>query len=300
MRVILVGIAILRLNTFMAWQKVAVRVPATTANLGPGFDSLGVALRLHNTVILRPGVQTQLPPMFSTTAKTFFGACKARPFPFSVEIQGNVPISRGLGSSVTVRLGILAGLNQLANCPLSPEQVLSLVVEMEGHPDNAVPAFYGGFAACASGKFLNVPVSPKLKFITLIPDLMLQTSAARKVLPKKVSLADAVCNLQHSSVITAAFCARQYSALSGLFNDRLHQPYRAKLIPGFEAILDSAEKAGALGSFLSGSGSTLMAITLQNPEKVRNAMLRTASKHLPGCTARILTADNNGLQIKAS
>lgn len=238
--------------------------------------------------------------MFSTTAKTFFSAAKKKPFPFSVEIHGNVPISRGLGSSVTVRLGILAGLNQLAECPLSPEQVLSLVVEMEGHPDNAVPAFYGGFAACTSAKFLNVPISSKLKFIALIPDLMLQTSAARKVLPKKVSLADAVCNLQHSSVITAAFCAKQYEALSGLFNDRLHQPYRAKLIPGFEPILSAAEKAGALGSYLSGSGSTLMAVTLKNPEKIRAAMLRTAAKYLPGCQAHILTADNTGLQIKAT
>lgn len=288
------------LNTFMDWHKVAVRVPATTANLGPGFDSLGVALRLHNTVTLRPGVQTHLPPMFAATAKTFFAASKKKAFPFSVEITGDVPISRGLGSSVTVRLGILAGLNQLANSPLSPEQVLALVVEMEGHPDNAVPAFYGGFAACASGKFLNVPVSPKLKFVTLIPDMMMETSAARRVLPKKVSLADAVVNLQHSSVITAAFCSKHYEALSGLFNDRLHQPYRAKLIPGFKEILSAAEKAGALGSFLSGSGSTLMALTLKNADAVAKAMVNTARRHLPSPRALVLTADNTGLQIKAS
>lgn len=284
----------------MSWQKVAVRVPATTANLGPGFDSLGVALSIHNTVTLRPGVKTHLAPMFSATAKTFFAAARKKAFPFSVEIKGDVPISRGLGSSVTVRLGILAGLNQLAGCPLSPEQVLALVVEMEGHPDNAVPAFYGGFAACAAGKFLNVPVAPKLKFITLIPDLIMETSAARKVLPKTVPLADAVHNLQLSSVITAAFCAKQYDALSGLFDDRLHQPFRAKLIPGYDAILASAVKAGALGAFLSGSGSTLMALTLSNPEKVRASMLRTASRHLPRCTAHVLTADNTGLQIKAT
>lgn len=259
-----------------------------------------MALRLHNTVTLRPGVQTHLPPMFSATAKTFFSAAKVKAFPFSVEITGDVPISRGLGSSVTVRLGILAGLNQLAECPLTPEQVLALVVEMEGHPDNAVPAFYGGFAACASSKFLNVPVSPQLKFIALIPDFMMETSAARKVLPKQVSLADAVSNLQHSSVITAAFCAKQYDALAGLFNDRLHQPYRAKLIPGFKEVLAAAEKNGALGSFLSGSGSTLMAITLKNAEAIRAAMLRVARKHLPSPEAHILTADNNGLQIKAS
>ncbi len=282
----------------MSCQKVAVRVPATTANLGPGFDSLGVALRLYNTITVRSGVTTKLPPMFSATGKAFFAATRVKPFPFSVEIKGNVPICRGMGSSVTVRLGIVGALNRLSGRPLSPEEVLTLVVAMEGHPDNAVPAYYGGFAACTTGRFVNVPVSPKLKFIALVPDIQLETSAARKVLHSKVALADAVSNLQRASVITAAFCAPNYRALRGLFTDRLHQPYRAKLIPGFYDVLAAADRAGALGSYLSGAGSTIMAVTVDQPEKVRTAMLRAANKFIKGSQACILSADNDGTQVK--
>lgn len=276
-------------------RKVVVRVPATTANLGPGFDSLGVALRLYNTVTLSLGPSGQPDAMIEETANHFFQAARVKPFSFQVKIQGAVPISRGLGSSVTVRLGILAGLNALAGQALLPEQVLGLVTELEGHPDNAVPAFYGGFAACAAGKFLTAPVQPRLKFVALIPEQRLETKAARKVLPKQVTLADAVKNLQNTALITAAFCAQAYEVLPNLFVDTLHQPYRAKLLPCFEPVLEAARRTGALGGFLSGSGSTLMAVTLSDAEKVRRAMLKAAGIE---AKALILTADNTGHQVQ--
>jgi homoserine kinase len=281
----------------MALQTVSVRVPATTANLGPGFDSLGIALKLYNTVTLRRGVETLLPPMIGITADAFFREARCKRFSFSFRIAGAVPISRGLGSSVTVRLGVLAGLNELAGKPLKPEQVLSLVVRLEGHPDNAVPAFYGGFAACAAEKFLNAPVSPRLKFIALVPDMLMETKAARRVLPKTVPLAAAVQNLQNTALITAAFCARNYRILPGLFRDNLHQPYRARLLPAFGPVLEAAEKAGALGGFLSGSGSTLMALALARPKIVCKAMLAAALRAKTPSQVFILTADNSGHRI---
>jgi homoserine kinase len=280
-------------------QTVSVRVPATTANLGPGFDSLGIALTLYNTTILRKGVETVLPPMVEVTADAFFSAAKKKSFPISSEIKGEVPISRGLGSSVTVRLGVVAGLNILANQPLRPEEVLDLTIELEGHPDNAVPAFYGGFAACAGRKFLTVPVLSKLKFIALIPEMHMETKAARRVLPKGVSLAQAVQNLQNTALITAAFCAENYAVLPGLFEDNLHQPYRSKLIPGYNSILQSAQKAGALGGFLSGSGSTLMAVTLKNEQKISRAMLAAAKRARLEAQTIILKADNEGLKVRS-
>jgi homoserine kinase len=272
-------------------------VAATTANLGPGFDCLGVALRLYNTVSVTAGPGHPLDPMLQKTADQFFLQAGVRPFAFAVKVEGKVPRSRGLGSSVTVRLGLLAGLNQLARDPWGEADLLRLVIELEGHPDNAVPAFYGGFAACAGSKFLTAPVAARLKFIALVPEMTLETKAARRVLPKQVRLPEAVSNLQNTALITAAFCQQQYEVLPGLFQDHLHQPYRAPLLPCFASVLAAAEKAGALGAFLSGSGSTVMAVTLRRAEEIRAAMLQAARRQKVAAQALVLTADNHGYQI---
>jgi homoserine kinase len=283
----------------MPLQRVRVRIPATTANLGPGFDCLGIALKLYNTVsVTRRSIDTKHEGMIARTADFFFRAAKTKPFPFHSKIEGAVPRSRGLGSSVTVRLGLLAALNALSDYPLEEDQILAACVELEGHPDNAVPAFYGGFAACAGSKFLTTPVQPRLKFVALIPETPLETKAARRVLPKAIPLHQAVENLQNTALITAAFCSGNYEVLPGLFRDHFHQPHRAKLLPCFAPVIAAAEKAGALGAFLSGSGSTLMAVTLEAPEKICAAMLRAAQRAHSPAQAIVLTADNTGLKIR--
>jgi homoserine kinase len=277
-------------------KTVTVRVPATTANLGPGFDTLGAALSLYNTltVTLTPPT-TPHPPFIQTISRAFYHSANLPPSPFSLKIKTQVPISRGLGSSVTIRLGLLAALNALHHSPLTPEQLLSIVINLEGHPDNAVPALHGGFAAATAHRYASFPIAEPVRFIAFIPDFELETKKARAVLPKKVPLPDAVHNIQHTALITAAFASGSYKALKDLFHDRLHQPYRAKLIPGFDAICQAATDAGALGAYLSGAGSTLMAITIQSPKTIAQAMSTAASKNkLPGRTL-ILKPDNHGL-----
>jgi len=282
----------------MAAAKVSVQVPATTSNLAAGFDCLGCALNLHNTITVtaaKPG--RPLPGMFAVTGSDFFAAAGLEPFPYRVSIKGDVPISRGLGSSVTVRLGILAGINALAGEPVAPTELLQLLVDMEGHPDNAVPAFTGGFAACSTERAFTVPVKPRLKFVCLIPEHTIETDASRKVLPRKVALGDAVINVQHAALITAAFVAERYQDLTGLLQDTLHQQYRAQNIPGCLEIFDAARQAGALDAFISGSGSTLIALSLKQHDAVAKAMRDAAKANGLKARTRILQADNRGYRI---
>lgn len=282
----------------MPEKPVSVRVPATTANIGPGFDALGIALQLYNTLTLSHGGNAWPDTFIAEAARSFFQATEIKSEFFSVEIKGDVPRSRGLGSSVTVRLGLIAALNRFYHEPLTKKQVLDLVVQLEGHPDNAVPACHGGFAVSTNKSFCTVPVSGELKFVAVIPDYEVKTKDARKVLPQQVSLAHAVENIQHSGMIVAAFTLEKYALLKGVFQDNLHQPYRSKLIPGCEAAFRAAEKAGALGAFISGSGSTLMAVTLENEEAVVSAMKQALSQDgTKKLQHHILQADNEGVII---
>ncbi|MEM1060400.1 MAG: homoserine kinase [Verrucomicrobiota bacterium] len=280
-------------------EQVHVQVPATTSNLAAGFDCLGCALNLHNTVTLTAAKPARpLAGMFADTGGDFFQAAEIDAFPYRVKVTGEVPISRGLGSSVTVRLGILAGLNRLAGEPLGPDQLLQLLVDMEGHPDNAVPAFTGGFAVCSSRQAFNVPVKPRLKYVCLIPATNVETDACRQVLPRKVPLGDAVLNLQHTGLITAAFFTERYQDLAGLLRDSFHQRYRAENIPGCFDVFEAARAAGALDAFISGSGSTLIALSLKNHDAVAKAMLRAAKGNGLKARTRILQADNRGYRVR--
>jgi homoserine kinase len=296
----------------MPLTQVQIRVPASTSNLGPGFDCLGLALQLYNTITLtRCDEGGKFPHgMIGETATAFFQRAtggKIASFEFDTQIEGDIPISRGLGSSVTVRLGVLMGLAKLVgeSFPVTREQLLALLIELEGHPDNAVPSFLGGFAVCAHASgdpvdgfvYTRVPVKPELSFVTLVPELRLSTETARGLLPKEVPFRHAVENAQRTARITAAFCAGDYASLRGMFVDHLHQPYRQTLIPGFAAILAAALETGALGSFLSGSGSCLMAVTLDHVEAISAAMLDAAKKHNLPASVVVLKADNEGAQV---
>jgi len=286
-------------------------VPASTSNLGPGFDCLGVALNLYNTTTLTRADGAKFPSgMIGETATAFFQRTTGgtmEPFGFEARIEGDIPVSRGLGSSVTVRLGVLMGLAELAreSVSVSREEILKLLIELEGHPDNAVASFLGGFAVCARATenaadgfgYTRVAVKPELSFVTLVPELRLKTEMARGLLPKEVPLRHAVENAQRTARIAAAFCTGDYASLRGLLVDHLHQPFRQALIPGFADILAAAREAGALGSFLSGAGSSLMAVTLENTEEISAAMLIAAKKHNLPAKVVVLKADNEGAQV---
>jgi len=295
----------------MASSQVQIRVPASTSNLGPGFDCLGLALNLYNTTTLTLTDAGKFPSgMIGETATAFFERVpggRIKPFGFKAQIDGDIPISRGLGSSVTVRLGVLMGLAELVkeSFPLERTEILKWLIELEGHPDNAVPSFLGGFAVCSHATdrpidgfaYSRFPVKSDLSFVTLIPELRLSTETARGLLPKEVPFRHAVENAQRTARIATAFCSGDYASLRGMFIDHLHQPFRQTLIPGFAPILAAAQEAGALGSFLSGAGSSLMAITLNNVEAISTAMLETAKKHDLPARVLVLKADNEGVQV---
>jgi homoserine kinase len=276
-------------------QQATVRVPASTSNLGPGFDCLGVALRLYNSTTVVRGGKNLSSGIVDEAARLFFKLSGARPFPFSCITAGDVPRSRGLGGSATIRLGVLHALNRLAGNPLDRLSIFRLCAQLEGHPDNAAPASLGGFTVVRGENVQRFEVSPALYFVILIPDFEVKTLTARKILPARISRAAAVESCANACAITAAFVSRDYSGLRGAFADHLHQPFRKKLMPFLPRVIAAAEKAGALGAFLSGSGSAIVAVTLRSPEKIAAAMLR-ATRSTDARTL-ITTADNNGARL---
>ena len=291
-------------------QQVTVRVPASTSNLGPGYDCLGVALYLHNSVTLVRGntPRSSHPRIVSDAAERFFKQTGCRAFSFSCSIVERVPRCRGLGSSATVRLGVLLALNHLSGKPLDRLTVFRLCAELEGHPDNAAPASFGGFTVVQSsasvllarGKGEACPavyrfdVAPRLYFVLLVPELEIQTARARRILPSKISRVAVVESCANACALTAAFASRNYEKMRGSFSDNLHQPFRAKLIQFLPRVIAAAEQVGALGAFLSGSGSAIAAITLKAPQKIATAMARAAA--VPAHTI-ITHADNRGAQV---
>jgi homoserine kinase len=276
-------------------QQVTVRVPASTSNLGPGFDCLGLALHVYNHVTVSRGRGEGTGAMARSAAAVFFKRAGCKPFAFSCAIAGDIPPSRGLGSSAALRVGVVHGLNELADRPLQRREIFEVCAGLEGHPDNAAPACYGGFNVVRGLERQMFTVSARLHFVLLVPNFEIATAEARKLLPSKVDRLHAVENSRNACAITAAFASREYQSLRGAFVDRLHQPFRKKLIPFLDNVISAAETAGALGAFLSGSGSTICAITLRSPEKVAAAMLTAADS--PGARTLTTTADNRGARV---
>jgi homoserine kinase len=283
-------------NIHSRMSAVTVRVPASISNLGPGFDCLGMALRLYNRITVERTSRPQsMPEVLDAAANVFFKQARLRPFSFSCRVRESLPRARGLGSSATVRLGLMCGLNRLASDPVSRDVLFQLCAELEGHPDNAAPACYGGFTVARPALVQRFKVSPRLKCVVLIPDHEIKTSAARKILPNRIDRTSAVRSCGDACAITAAFVSRDYGAMRRNFADAFHQPFRAKLIPYLNPVIAAAEGAGALGAFLSGSGSSIAALTLENPVAIGRRMAGAIGK-VPARTV-ILTADNHGATL---
>jgi len=279
-------------------QQVTVRVPASTSNLGPGFDCLGIALRLYNAITVRRGEDTPLTLMMRAAANKFFAAAHCRGFAFSCEIDGAIPVSRGLGSSAAVRLGLMHALNELLGSNLSRSDLFAFSAALEGHPENAAAASFGGFNVVRGLEAQRFEVPPELQFVLLVPDFEIETEKSRRLLPLEVPRIDAVMSAGNAAFIVAAFASGDYKKLRGAFRDGLHQHYRRKLIPFLDDVIASAENAGALGAFLSGSGSSICAVTLHNPERVARAMQRSA--RVQNTRVMMTTADNHGVRVLKS
>ncbi|HUK84183.1 MAG TPA: homoserine kinase [Verrucomicrobiae bacterium] len=298
----------------MRKPSVTVRVPATTANLGPGFDTLGVAIKLHNQISIRESdnltverVDNQkTSPAANAMAReatdAFFQRSKVKPHGAQIEVKGDVPVSSGLGSSVTVRLGIVYALNELNGRPLGDNELLDLVTTLEHHPDNAAPALFGGFVVSAiingTVRYRRFNVPPSLKFVICVPDYEVSTEKARALLPRQIPLRDAVENLNRVALITSIFATGDYSLLRGLFDDKLHQPYRKKLIPMLDDVIAAGVDAGALAGWLSGSGASIMCLAEQKEKAVAEAMATIFAKQQIRCDTHVLIADNDGTRVK--
>lgn len=286
-------------------RRVTVRTPASSANLGPGFDALGMALRLHNRMTLTPTTG----PVRVTVGGEGEGLLESgaenlayraverlyrevgRPVPaLEIHLENAIPVSRGLGSSSTAIVGGLVGANALLGEPLDREKVLALAVEMEGHPDNVAPALLGGFQVMSMTEdglqHLTIAPPPELRAVVCIPEAQVSTEAARKVLPTQYSRADAVFNISRASLLVVGLLTGRTEVLRAAMQDRIHQPYRAALIPGFEAALEGALAAGAVGACLSGSGSTMLALATTDPTPIGEAMV--AAVRAAGSDARWL------------
>ncbi len=283
-------------------SRVTIRLPATTSNLGPGYDCLGVALQIYNEITLRRAIgrsRVAAHPMAVEAGAAFFAAASVRPFRFEWSITGDVPVSRGLGSSVSLRMGVIAGLNALVGAPLDRRGIFDVCARLEGHPDNAAPAAFGGFTACdpAGAPPIRVTVDARLKFVLLVPDFEVRTDEARATLPKRISRVAAAASSGRACRIAAAFATKRYSLLRGMFTDEaFHQPHRESLVPILSRVIAAGEEAGALGGFLSGSGSTICCVTLTSAPRVAAAMFRAAG---PGDSRTVVTsADNRGFVLR--
>ena len=256
-------------------KRVTIRVPATTANLGPGFDAFGCALGLYTDVTfeeMEEGLEiTGCPEEFTGPDNLVYTSYCAVLASLSEEVRGikihidaHIPICRGLGSSAALLVAGAMGANVLRGNKLSTQGLLNITNAMEGHPDNLAPAFYGGLTASMVDNGLPVSVSfplhPDWELIALVPDFDLPTPLARSVLPEQVSRADAIYNIAHGALVLKALELGDKKLLRNAMQDRLHQNYRKKLIPDYEKIEALVRTTGA-GFCLSGAGPTLLCIT---------------------------------------
>lgn len=243
------------------------RAPATSANLGPGFDCLGLTLDLWNEVSATPGQPRtgEAENLIHRAARAAFQAVGGTYPGFQLECTNRIPFARGLGSSsAAIACGLLIA-NHCLGGPLTPAQLLDLASGLEGHPDNVAPCLLGGVRVATvadDGHVVEarVPLALNLRAVAFIPDHSVPTAHARGVLPSSVAMADALFNVARSSLLVAALASAQPEALAEATRDRLHQRYRLALFPTGATLLETAMRAGALGAFTSGAGPSVLAL----------------------------------------
>ncbi len=296
-----------------------VRVPATTANLGPGFDCLGLALALYNTVVVRPATRCHVEirgegeGMLATDetnlvwrAASHLWRQVGHPEPkLSLTMHNAIPLSRGLGSSSAAIVAGLLLANRVAGEPCRLSDLVAMATDIEGHPDNVAPALLGGLvvAGIADQRVLTAgfPWPAELQVVVAVPDFELATQLARQALPSQVPHVDAVFNTSRVALLLAALRAQDYDLLRHVVDDRLHQPYRIPLIPGAAEAREGAVEAGALATAISGAGPTLLALVgpQQDPEAVGEAMQTGFAKAGVGSRYLMLRPDLQGACVQS-
>jgi homoserine kinase len=295
-----------------------IRVPASTSNLGPGFDSLGLALTLHNELFVEEASELSIEvhgegkgyipeTEDNLVLRAARRACDAAGYALpnvKVRCTNAIPTDRGLGSSsAAVVSGLLLG-DHLTGATLGRERLLALATELEGHPDNVAPALYGKMqVAVRDGAHVHrvdvsVPAMPHV--VVFIPPFKMPTSEARAVLPPVVSLEDAVFNVGRVSLLLAALGAGRFEMLEHGTKDALHQRARTAIFPAMPALIEAASKAGAVGAWLSGAGSTIAAFAknMEQARKVAQALMDEGERNNVAGAAKILAVDSLGATVE--
>ncbi len=280
----------MRVNNIVATNMVRVKIPASTANLGSGFDVIGMAFQLYTTLTMQiadttritligaelAGIPTDKTNLLYEAAAFLFRQAGQDVPELQIEVATEVPLTRGLGSSAAAIVGALAGANALAGEPFTREQLFAFASRWEGHPDNVGASLFGGIVVAAMPEeddapipFVRLPVPPDLRTLVVIPDYHLSTEKARLALPERYAKGDVIHNLGRASLLVAALAQGRLELLQEAMRDRLHQPYRTGLVPGLAEILDGATRHGALGAALSGAGPTILCFFSTEEEKRR-------------------------------
>lgn len=290
-----------------------ISVPATSANLGPGFDTLGLAISLHNQVVIKPskfhsvslrGEGSGNPAlkdnnMFIAIFNDFYQNIAHNKRHFRFEFSNEIPLSRGLGSSSAVIVSAIASAYAIEGIELDKDKLLNLALAYEHHPDNITPAVMGGFNVATvqenEVKYIKKDMPNSLKAIVVIPNRPMSTQLSRKALPYKYSKEDAIFNISHSSLLTAAFITQDWEMLKAASFDKFHQKYRMRQMPELFDVQKTSLKNGSLMSTLSGSGSTLFSLAYNDDAKRIESELKKKYPHF-----RVLSRDfdNNGIVVE--
>jgi len=310
-------------------MKISVKVPATTANIGPGFDCLGMALPIYNTITIEetvlPGTGVEINvisedktaddlsvehmelnenSLIYKAVELLYNSIGQTPSELKITINTGIPIARGLGSSASVIVGGLIAANELLGRPADEAALLSIATEVEGHPDNIAPAIVGGLVLSSQEEDCTV-VYRKLNWpeewtLTLcIPEYELTTEISRSVLPAEVPMCDAVFNAKRLAMLVEAVNTKDAELMKLALQDRLHQPYRMKLVPGLEKISENLRhEENVLGCVLSGAGPTILIISHKNNlDRIHSIVKETWADLNIKAEIKVLSVENNGAQV---
>ena len=310
-------------------MKISVKVPATTANIGPGFDCMGMALPIYNTITIEetvlPGTGIEINaindasssedlifehiPLDETSiiykaVELLYNSIGQTPSELKITVQSQIPIARGLGSSASVIVGGLLAANELLGQPADEVALLSIATEVEGHPDNVTPAIIGGLCLTSQeddGSILYRKLNwPEEWNITVcIPDYELSTDISRSVLPKEVPMGDAVFNAKRLAMFVEAVNTKDAELMKIALQDKLHQPYRMKLVPGLDKIIENLKhEENVLGCVLSGAGPAILVISQKNDlDKIKSIVKETWEDMNVKVNIMTLPVEPQGAQI---
>ena len=296
-----------------------IKVPATSANMGPGFDSIGIALELYNhlwfeeieegvEIIVKRKQEIEIPTdknnlIYKTMVDFFAQTGNVMPGVRLIQ-EDYIPMVRGLGSSAACIVAGLLAANHLSGRHYCREQLAQIAAKIEGHPDNSNPAFFGSMVVGALDqnemRYVRLDVPKELVFAIMVPDFPVSTEASRKVLPDRYTKKDAVFNASRAALLVASMYTGKYENLSMAMQDRIHQPYRNQLIPNMDRIFKAAKNYGALATYLSGAGSTLMAVLTEEKAEEFQQKMKAYLKAIPNeWELTLLKPDTKGAQLIA-